>query len=559
MLKSVKPSIHPFASRTFVIMNKYNIRFISVFVSAALIGLIFIQLYWIQNAVKLKEQRFNQDVTEAMNSVAYKMEKQSTASKLTKRFNFRKQGVRWLHQQDSLDKTSHLITDGTGDHKAFKVNDDKYNVRISEQTVADSNGVEVKTSNQKAYVSDSLNAGAFNFDLNFQKKNSSTDEKIDSSDERYKWFMHRSDMVNDIFDELVSINVYNDYSEKQDTVLLDSLLHTELADKGINTKYKFGIINSDKKDSLLKNVSGLDENLINSSFKVNLSPDNMFIKPQFLSVYFPNQENYILSTLRIMLGISAGLILFIIFSFYYTISTILKQKKLSEIKNDFINNMTHEFKTPISTISLACEMLGDTSVNKSTEKTSNYLSMIREENRRLSLLVENILQTAILDKGAFKLKTDVVDVHQILTQVLGNIRLQVDSKQGEIITNLNAENYFLEADKVHLSNIIYNLIDNALKYSLRNPVIEVGTKNVQGGIEISIKDNGIGISKENQKKIFETLYRVPTGNVHNVKGFGLGLSYVKTVVDKHHGTITVESELEHGSTFRIFLPLQMKK
>ncbi|MEO6883560.1 MAG: HAMP domain-containing sensor histidine kinase [Bacteroidia bacterium] len=540
-------------------MNKYNIRFISVFVSAALIGLIFIQLYWIQNAVKLKEQRFNQDVTEAMNSVAYKMEKQSTASKLTKRFNFRKQGVRWLHQQDSLDKTSHLITDGTGDHKAFKVNDDKYNVRISEQTVADSNGVEVKTSNQKAYVSDSLNAGAFNFDLNFQKKNSSTDEKIDSSDERYKWFMHRSDMVNDIFDELVSINVYNDYSEKQDTVLLDSLLHTELADKGINTKYKFGIINSDKKDSLLKNVSGLDENLINSSFKVNLSPDNMFIKPQFLSVYFPNQENYILSTLRIMLGISAGLILFIIFSFYYTISTILKQKKLSEIKNDFINNMTHEFKTPISTISLACEMLGDTSVNKSTEKTSNYLSMIREENRRLSLLVENILQTAILDKGAFKLKTDVVDVHQILTQVLGNIRLQVDSKQGEIITNLNAENYFLEADKVHLSNIIYNLIDNALKYSLRNPVIEVGTKNVQGGIEISIKDNGIGISKENQKKIFETLYRVPTGNVHNVKGFGLGLSYVKTVVDKHHGTITVESELEHGSTFRIFLPLQMKK
>ena len=556
MLNSVKAIIADNTSRTFVIMNKKNIRFISVFVSAALIGLIFIQLYWIQNAVKLKEQAFKEDVIEALNKVVYKMEKQSTASKLTKRFNFRKQGIRWLHQEDSLDKNSHLVPSSEGDRKSYNVKSDKYNVKIFQQMVADSNGVEVKSSNQKSYISDSLNSSAFNLDLNFRKKNLQTEPKYDSTDERYKWFMHRSDMVNDIFDELVSINVYKDYSQKVDTVLLDSLLRTELADKGVNTKYKFDIINSDDKDSTKKNSSALDEKFAKSQFKVNLAPDNIFIKPQYLSLYFPNQTNYILSTLRLMLSISAALILFIILSFYYTISTILKQKKLSEIKNDFINNMTHEFKTPISTISLACEMLNDNSVHKSPEKTGNYLTMIREENKRLSLLVENILQTAILDKGAFKLKADRMDVHQILTHVLDNIRLQVESKQGEIITNLNAENHILEADRVHFSNIIYNLIDNALKYTLRNPIIEVTTKNIRNGIEIAINDNGIGISKENQKKIFETLYRVPTGNIHNVKGFGLGLSYVKTVVDKHNGTISVESELGHGTIFRIFLPIK---
>ena len=556
MLNSVKAIIADNTSRTFVIMNKKNIRFISVFVSAALIGLIFIQLYWIQNAVKLKEQAFKEDVIEALNKVVYKMEKQSTASKLTKRFNFRKQGIRWLHQEDSLDKNSHLVPSSEGDRKSYNVKSDKYNVKIFQQMVADSNGVEVKSSNQKSYISDSLNSSAFNLDLNFRKKNLQTEPKYDSTDERYKWFMHRSDMVNDIFDELVSINVYKDYSQKVDTVLLDSLLRTELADKGVNTKYKFDIINSDDKDSTKKNSSALDEKFAKSQFKVNLAPDNIFIKPQYLSLYFPNQTNYILSTLRLMLSISAALILFIILSFYYTISTILKQKKLSEIKNDFINNMTHEFKTPISTISLACEMLNDNSVHKSPEKTGNYLTMIREENKRLSLLVENILQTAILDKGAFKLKADRMDVHQILTHVLDNIRLQVESKQGEIITNLNAENHILEADRVHFSNIIYNLIDNALKYTLRNPIIEVTTKNIRNGIEIAINDNGIGISKENQKIIFETLYRVPTGNIHNVKGFGLGLSYVKTVVDKHNGTISVESELGHGTIFRIFLPIK---
>ena len=255
-----------------------------------------------------------------------------------------------------------------------------------------------------------------------------------------------------------------------------------------------------------------------------------------------------------MLLTSVLLMTVLIFSFYYTISTILKQKKLSEIKNDFISNMTHEFKTPISTISLACEVLNDKSIEKTEERTGKYVKMIRDENKRLSLLVENILQTAILDKGEFKLKIQSTDIHTLIDQTIANIKLQVENKDGEITTELHAERPLINADRVHITNIIFNLIDNALKYSNEKPVIKITTKNDREGIFISVKDNGIGISKENQHRIFDTMFRVHTGNVHNVKGFGLGLSYVKAVVEKHGGSISVESELNKGSTFTVYLP-----
>jgi two-component system phosphate regulon sensor histidine kinase PhoR len=227
---------------------------------------------------------------------------------------------------------------------------------------------------------------------------------------------------------------------------------------------------------------------------------------------------------------------------------------LSEIKNDFISNMTHEFKTPISTISLACEVLSDKSIEKSPERMNKYVKMIGDENKRLSLLVENILQTAILDKGQLKLKIQSIDIHNLIEQTITNIKLQVENKEGEISTDLKAANAVINGDRVHITNIVFNLIDNALKYSGDHPVIKISTRNDSEGVFISVEDNGIGISKENQKRIFDTMYRVPTGNIHNVKGFGLGLSYVKAVVEKHGGSINVESELGKGSTFTIYLP-----
>lgn len=259
-----------------------------------------------------------------------------------------------------------------------------------------------------------------------------------------------------------------------------------------------------------------------------------------------------------MLMVSGMVIIILMFSFYYFIATIVRQKKLSTIKNDFISNMTHEFKTPISTISLASEMLGDDSVVKTPEKQARFLKMIKDENKRLSVLVESILQTAILDKGEFKLKLNELDLHEIINTAINNTHLLIDQRGGKITTMLNATKTKFQADRVHLTNIVFNLIDNAVKYSKDCPEISLSTENTEAGINIYIKDNGIGISKENQRKIFDKFYRVPTGNVHNVKGFGLGLSYVQAVVQKHGGEISVQSELGKGSTFKVYLPFDNK-
>jgi signal transduction histidine kinase len=235
--------------------------------------------------------------------------------------------------------------------------------------------------------------------------------------------------------------------------------------------------------------------------------------------------------------------------------TDFRQKKLSEMKNHFINNMTHEFKTPISTISLACEALRDKDIVKSGAVYDSYISMIDEENSRLSSMAEKILQSARLEKDKIALNKEQVDVHEIISEIMKNIQLQVENKGGKIVTQLNAEKHIFQADKVHFTNVLFNLLDNAGKYTPKNPEIVIKTENSYSGIIITIKDNGIGISKSNQKKVFEKLYRVPTGNIHNVKGFGLGLSYVKTIVEAHGGKITLDSELNKGTKVIITLPV----
>lgn len=224
------------------------------------------------------------------------------------------------------------------------------------------------------------------------------------------------------------------------------------------------------------------------------------------------------------------------------------------MKNDLINNMTHEFKTPISTISLACEVLNDESIEKSSDLLQNYISIIGQENKRLETMSEHILRSATLDNGKLKLHKEVVDLHELINNAVFRKELNVESKGGSINTDLKATKSMIKGDRTHLTNVFTNLIDNALKYNLNEPIIQVCTKNLQEGILISVKDNGIGISKANQKKIFQKLYRVHTGNVHDFKGFGLGLNYVKGIVEQHEGRITVESELGKGSTFHVYLP-----
>jgi two-component system phosphate regulon sensor histidine kinase PhoR len=225
------------------------------------------------------------------------------------------------------------------------------------------------------------------------------------------------------------------------------------------------------------------------------------------------------------------------------------------VKNDFINNMTHELKTPISTIGLASEMLNDDSISTTEKQRKIYITMIRDENKRLGTLVESVLQSAVIERGELTLKPEKLEMNEIIQEVATNFEIQVNQRGGKVNLKLNAAHDFVNGDKVHLSNVLFNLLDNANKYSFDTPDITISTGNTTDKIIISITDKGIGINKDNQKKIFERLYRIPTGNVHNVKGFGLGLSYVKAVIEKHTGEVDLTSEPGKGSTFTITLPL----
>jgi two-component system phosphate regulon sensor histidine kinase PhoR len=244
----------------------------------------------------------------------------------------------------------------------------------------------------------------------------------------------------------------------------------------------------------------------------------------------------------------------ILFSFTYTVLVVFKQKKLSEMKNDFINNMTHEFKTPIATISLASDSIANPMVISQPEKIRRFVDIIKQENKRMNSQVEKVLQMAQIDRKDINLKLTDVNIHEVIDRAVEYISLQVEKKEGTVKTELNATQPILEADLTHISNVINNLLDNANKYSPEKPEILVRTEDAPGGINITIEDKGIGMTKEARKHIFEKFYRVHTGNRHDVKGFGLGLSYVKAMVEAHKGTVEVKSDPGKGSTFTIFLP-----
>lgn len=377
-----------------------------------------------------------------------------------------------------------------------------------------------------------------------------------SNQSDFNRFLQKSSLAQEVLESMMNNFRNTPIENRINITMLDSLIDNELKSKGINTDYEFGIFSPTRNIMPVQKTGKYPKELLNKGFAFALFPSDMFNNPDYLIVYFPYEKRFLITQLWGTLSISIIFIIVIILSFAYTIITILKQKKISEMKNDFINNMTHEFKTPVSTISLACEALGDKDIIKSEAVYNNYINVINEENRRLGSMAERILQSAYLEKGQIILKKEQVDAHEIISEAINNIQLQVEKKGGKIITNFNAESHIIEADRVHFTNVIFNLLDNANKYTPVTPEIIITTENSYSGIIISVKDNGTGISKTNQKKIFEKLYRIPTGNIHNVKGFGLGLSYVKAIVEQHGGKINLESELNKGTKFIIYLPVE---
>ncbi len=366
-------------------------------------------------------------------------------------------------------------------------------------------------------------------------------------------------MVTNQYESMLNFNRHLLYEEFLTTSALDSLINLQLNIRGVDTRFEFCIYKPERQEFLMERSPNFRKELIEKGRAFILFQADIYTSPEYLLIYFPHEKQFLLTELWGMLLISIILIIVIVYSFTYTITIIFRQKRLSEMKNDFINNMTHEFKTPISTISLACEALNDKELRGSGDFLDSYLSMISEENKRLAGMAEKILQTAVIDKGQLKMNKEKIDLHEIITDVIKNLRIQVEIKDGEIKRRFKATRSQIEGDKVHVTNLVYNLLDNANKYSPKKPVIRIITENASNGIVMTIEDNGIGIGKNEQKKIFDKLYRVPTGNIHEVRGFGLGLNYVKAIVEEHHGKISLESEVNKGSKFKVFLPFMIKE
>ncbi|MCX6271244.1 MAG: HAMP domain-containing sensor histidine kinase [Bacteroidetes bacterium] len=335
--------------------------------------------------------------------------------------------------------------------------------------------------------------------------------------------------------------------------VLDSIIQDEFSHMMVNKDYVYGIYSKNQGQLIFASSSSYHKELVASPLFISLTC--VYNKESYvLGIYIIDRQSLIMQSMSLWLVFSVLFLIVVIIGFFSTIYTLSKQKKLSEMKADFVNNMTHEFKTPISTISLAGEMLMKPPVSESSEKTQRYGSIIVNEINRLKKQVEQVLQIAVLDKGEFTLKKSEMDVHRVLEGILRSFAIVVRKKEGFIISKFDAEKTVIYADKDHFTNIIFNILDNAQKYSIDPPVITISTRNMNGGIEISIEDKGIGISQEAQKHIFKKLYRVPTGNIHNVKGFGLGLYYARTMVEAHLGNITLHSELRKGTRFDLFFP-----
>lgn len=337
---------------------------------------------------------------------------------------------------------------------------------------------------------------------------------------------------------------------------LDSLIAEELLLNGIDLHPVVGIYDGSQGSFLYSSDASKEESLEGSPYRYSFSPIGVVSSGQFfILLAFPNTELFLQSNTDIYLYMSVFLLFVIALMFFISLRTMAAQRKLDQMKTEFINNMTHEIKTPISTIGLACEMLRDNTVSQDADTRNNFVGIIADENQRMRVLVETILQSAKMANKNFSITLKEVNINSVVTTVLQSFSLTIANRGGVIETHLDAEPGTVDADELHLTNMIYNLVDNAIKYSKETPRIEVGTSRTADAMVLYVRDHGIGIAKENQKRVFEKFYRVSTGNVHNVKGFGIGLNYVAQVARLHHGHIALESELGVGSTFTVTLPL----
>lgn len=368
-----------------------------------------------------------------------------------------------------------------------------------------------------------------------------------------KRYQYEQGLINEVILKILYRASDDPIQERVNFYDLEKYIRSELLNNALNVPFSFQVIDFNNK--IVYSSPGFTDRDDNSIYTQILFPNDSPSKLNKLKVYFPTKKDYVYSEITFIVP-SLIFTFILLVTFVYTIVNLFRQKRLSEMKNDFINNMTHELKTPVSTISLASQMLKDVSITKSPEVFKHVAGVINDETKRLSFQVEKVLQMSLFDKQKTTLKMKEADINDIIVNVANTHILKVEKFNGELDIDLQAENTMVKIDEMHFTNVLFNLLDNALKYKREDipPALMIRTRNDGNKIVISVEDNGIGMRKEDTKKIFDRFYRVPTGNVHDVKGFGLGLAYVKKIVNDLNGTIRAESELNKGTKFIISLP-----
>ncbi len=528
-------------------MNKVLFRTLVVLMSLALIGIILVQVYWIKSSLEQSEEQFKYQVKQVIASVSDRLE-QNEMNAFLSQYNKLKDSVGGpVYQQDLIAFKAVQTDINTKETILFSntITSQDYNINLSFfDTNADSIPVRSYTTKSRAEI----------YRDNHLKDNHSISSGTATPDEVIEFEGELDALKRAQFEiSLKNLASLLPIQSRISVEELNRLLTEQFKNYGINTLFEFAIYSNDLATKVKSDRFKFDKE---STYSIPVFDDYEDTKNKVeLLVSFPQKEKYLFSDVVGITILSLIFTLIIIIAYVSALNQYIKQRKISEIKTDFINNMTHEFKTPIATINLALDAIKNPKVRQDLERSDRYLQMIRDENKRMHAQVENVLRISKLEKREVEIEKEPEDIVDFVDNAIEHIRLIVESRNGTITKHFEATRTTVLLNDVHFTSALVNILDNAIKYSPEAPIIDVYTENVKDFILIKIQDKGQGMNKAVQKRVFEKFYREHTGDVHNVKGHGLGLAYVKNIVEDHNGQIFVESEKGKGSTFTIKLPL----
>ncbi|MBF4471281.1 MULTISPECIES: sensor histidine kinase [Flavobacterium] len=526
-------------------MNKLFFRLLVMLMSLSLIGIILVQVYWFNTSFRNNDEQFKFHVKQVLGNVAQKLEQHELYSfynKINKKIDStgiapKEEDLMEFYYVQKNPKTNQTIV------YSNNVKSKQYNITLPSFDKKFDNNNKFKSFSSsritEVYNNSSIDNSAVNQSLVPDVKS----VKVGNLGILDKFIFEISNK------DILSAMPLEDRVTNEE---LDKLIRKELEEYGVKTKFEFGILSNGIVTKIKSDNFVYDKAI---TYSIPVFTDNEGNEKYKLYVSFPHKKKFLLSQLVSITILSIIFTLIIIIAYTSALNQLIRQRQISEIKNDFINNMTHEFKTPIATINLALDAIRNPKIIEDKDKVFKYLEMIRDENKRMHAQVENVLRISKLEKKELNIIKESSDIEEVINDAIEHVNLILEDREGTVTTHFGAIRKIVLLNDVHFTNVIVNVLENAIKYTPEIPKIDIYTENIKDMVLIKIKDNGVGMSKIAQKRIFEKFYREHTGDIHNVKGHGLGLAYVKRIVDDHNGQIYVESEKGKGSTFIIKLPL----